>query len=1085
MTIKLWQYSPRRINSLNQELTDIFGRNDGSQAEPAIATDAYFGTPAAPITSGAFAISGSSAIAFQSITLAGPPSSSVVPAAWLKRDDLRKVILVEIDYSDQTGSGYTAARVLRTKYFANSAYFDDVNGRPYRDCVVDLPRYNRALDRTKLRGRYTSSIGSVGIANQDHKFDDLLTLAVDGCEVRFYIGDGGDIESGRQPWLRSEFIFMFSAIAVKFTAPSLGMISLVLKDTGILLDRIVGGTVAIGGTGVNAEKFRPKNFGYVHNITFPQVDAAALTYTYNESGLNCTLLAVRCRGTSIAYTDNLDGTVRMLADPVGGLITGDVLVTTGGAAVTQLDISAATVGAFRVSDMFYQLVGVDAGLIAMGKFAGASGNFEFTGSNDYHVGRNYATPTKLPEALNEWCDTANAYYAVRRDGYVTYGWLRPEALDIEIPPASWSVGPAITNDSLIKGSEPKIDHADPGFYSVQGFANINWTAPQNDLALGLSETVAELYRRKGYYTSPDVGAGSGSTTAYSGPSDSPGYGVFKYGNPQLYHLTLKKSLDNSTLISCATDADAAVHLTRWQFVNREQQLPNLEFLDVAVDLSYYSVELGNILPVTITEADGSTRYGFSATRMQVVSVDIALTDQVVRLGLVRRRPAILDVYNSSASTVFSDSVAETVSAVDTASTTAALACGGTITGMQVIELLFEDASSTGPYLNTAAIGPASFTRTVPDGTVGLDASVFYDGAQSLKLTGPTDGHEGAFSAFDTALEIGSSDFLIRVRVRFVAVTPSTYGNFLIDFDSRYGGTGAGRAPRLATNAAGTAFVFHNAASGGSNLSITGGTPLLNTWQTVEVARVSGVTHLCVDGIEIGAIADTTVYTQAGSYGVQIGRAGSTAGNVINGYIDHVEFYNGAVTDVTFDPGTNKGTGATLSGGNLTASMTNSGTGSAANSTTAYSTGKHYAEFLINSIDGLNHQPSIGMWQKGGTGGNQAGPGQNAGTGSGWFINSGGTVGNKGLLYSTVAGFSATDIIQVAADMSTGNVWIGKNNVWYFSGNPSTGANPQTILDAGILYCASACSPAATTTGVTAHFSLASFTYTPPTGFIPW
>jgi hypothetical protein len=38
--------------------------------------------------------------------------------------------------------------------------------------------------------------------------------------------------------------------------------------------------------------------------------------------------------------------------------------------------------------------------------------------------------------------------------------------------------------------------------------------------------------------------------------------------------------------------------------------------------------------------------------------------------------------------------------------------------------------------------------------------------------------------------------------------------------------------------------------------------------------------------------------------------------------------------------------------------------------------------------------------------------------------------------------STNDIIQVAIDIDAGKIWFGRNNTWYESGNPSTGANAQ-------------------------------------------
>ena len=44
-------------------------------------------------------------------------------------------------------------------------------------------------------------------------------------------------------------------------------------------------------------------------------------------------------------------------------------------------------------------------------------------------------------------------------------------------------------------------------------------------------------------------------------------------------------------------------------------------------------------------------------------------------------------------------------------------------------------------------------------------------------------------------------------------------------------------------------------------------------------------------------------------------------------------------------------------------------------------------------------------------------------------------------------WSTNKILQVAYDADTGKMWIGENNTWYSSGNPSTGANPFFTVSA--------------------------------------
>lgn len=50
--------------------------------------------------------------------------------------------------------------------------------------------------------------------------------------------------------------------------------------------------------------------------------------------------------------------------------------------------------------------------------------------------------------------------------------------------------------------------------------------------------------------------------------------------------------------------------------------------------------------------------------------------------------------------------------------------------------------------------------------------------------------------------------------------------------------------------------------------------------------------------------------------------------------------------------------------------------------------------------------------------------------------------------SSGSGWSNTDIVQIAVDIDAGKWWFGKNNTWYASGNPATGANPIDTITAG-------------------------------------
>jgi hypothetical protein len=85
-------------------------------------------------------------------------------------------------------------------------------------------------------------------------------------------------------------------------------------------------------------------------------------------------------------------------------------------------------------------------------------------------------------------------------------------------------------------------------------------------------------------------------------------------------------------------------------------------------------------------------------------------------------------------------------------------------------------------------------------------------------------------------------------------------------------------------------------------------------------------------------------------------------------------------------------------------------------------------------------------------------------------------------------FGANDVIMIAIDFSANHIWIGKNNIWYDSGNPGADSNqlfdfvPATV---GPLFIAMAFSTAGSDSSWTLQTTAASQTYTPPSGFSPW
>jgi hypothetical protein len=637
VTAKLWRVSPRvsQHASLAEQFTnDTTGNDAGNE----VAADKFFGdeySNAVANSVGAFSISGTSSVSFSSQALIGPPPG-VLPCNWFHDDSAVRVILAEFDYVDQVGSGTSAVPTVLTKYLSDQAYIDDENNRSYEECITEMPRYSRSVDRQTLRGKFSSSIGTLELNNADGSFDDFLKLACDGSEVRFYIGD--------ITWPRSQFMFVFSATPTKITAPSWDKLVVTLKDNSLFFNKTIGGATTVGGTGTNADSNRPWNFGYVRQVQCILQDFATLTYVHSDSsvGTGAVVLAVRDKGIAVSFVDNGDGTLRLLASPAG-VVTCDVLVQSGlplfGDDYNVSSVTGATpatFGSYRFSDLLYEVVGVTAGFNSMGKYLGSTSTSRHW-FNDFHCGISLPKSQSIEEILTTIFDSMNAFWAIRRDGYWYYATLRPEVmylLDttglVSFGPETFSVSAQIDESDIVNLS---IDHADPGDYDAQGYANANWSE-QSDFATSLTADQQNLYTRAGVYAPSWRGSDPVDTTAYlnqTGVLNGDWYG----GAPQLYHKSMTTVKDVKTIISCANDLDAQTYLAGWEALRRSVHLPWVEFIDVTLDLCYLQLELGDAVQFV-----NCTRFGLNNTVWQVLKVDIALSEGQVNLGLVRRRKAV-------------------------------------------------------------------------------------------------------------------------------------------------------------------------------------------------------------------------------------------------------------------------------------------------------------------------------------------------------------------------------------------------------------------------------------------------------------
>lgn len=652
MSGPLWRSNPRSVDVVS--LADQFDRSISTvNVWPEVAADLFFGPDTGNNVSGAFSISGASGVAFYSETLYGP-SPGVTPTQWFRRDDVQRVVLVEMDYYTQVGSGLSAVATRATKYLATAAYFDDENSRVYRDCVRAIPRYRRSLDRNTLRGRFQASMGGMTIDNADGEFDDLLAAACDGSEVRFYIGD--------ITWNRSQFIYVFSATPTKVDAPDLTKIEVTLKDNSALLDIPIGGTQTVGGTSDNANQIRPYLIGYVHNTECVLANYASMQYVHSENHLSDGAQAaiiipggsgVRDKGANVGFEDGFNGSVRLHVPPAG-TVTADVrrLGTGRTPLATDYQLADTPSAAFRLSNIFHSIYthtyGWDTGPL-VGKIRGALPSYFEGGLNDYYVGFVLTESTNLwAELTDKLCDTGNCFVAFQRDGYLVWGRMRPDALAYLTSSGSrdgvMPITDTISIDDVIGAGPSKpppvrITHNEPTYYEVQGYANKNWTL-QTEFAGTVSASAQAAYRRKGYSAASYVGEDGASATAYLGAVSDPLLKTAQGGAPQNYHRTMTKLQDVETWISCYSDADADTMLSAWEAVRRAQFLPWTEFVDFTVDLSFFQLELGDVVKLQLTDANGNAMRGLGDTLAQVCDIDIDLTGLKIDLGVVYRRPAI-------------------------------------------------------------------------------------------------------------------------------------------------------------------------------------------------------------------------------------------------------------------------------------------------------------------------------------------------------------------------------------------------------------------------------------------------------------
>lgn len=500
----------------------------------------------------------------------------------LRQDNRRRVILVELDYVAEVAG----APVTQTLYLANSiAPAQAAATIVYEDCVNSVPNFQRSLSGP-ISTVYSSSLGSIEIDNADGEKDFLLSVALDGSQARFYVWDAGTTT------------LVYQALCLRASAPSFDRISIALKDAGVLLNKSVGGTTLVGGSGPNAERWRPVNFGYVHNLQAQIVDEPLLIYVHSDTGTNTAAVDVRDKGVSVLFTDLGDGTFQLDASPAG-IITCDVVATYDGTDATR-----------RVSDLLQFLIDDRLGANAGEGFDGAGPTFTVGDADDYLVGLSISDARNIIDVLNQVCDSGNCFWAIKRTGEFTYGRLRPNSIgDFGFTTAT------IKEDDYDEGSW-HIEHDQPLYYLLQAYMSRNWYK-QTDFAGVLTPDEQAVFTRPGIFLLQETAVG----TAYA-------------DIPEAYDKTLSISPALDTILSGGFGELDLPYLADWMETRRFMQLPWIERLSITVGLEFYFLELGD--PVSVI----MPRYGMDGGELfQVISININLTAAKIDLILLRRHTA--------------------------------------------------------------------------------------------------------------------------------------------------------------------------------------------------------------------------------------------------------------------------------------------------------------------------------------------------------------------------------------------------------------------------------------------------------------
>ena len=211
----------------------------------------------------------------------------------------------------------------------------------------------------------------------------------------------------------------------------------------------------------------------------------------------------------------------------------------------------------------------------------------------------------------------------------------------------------------------------------------------------------------------------------------------------------------------------------------------------------------------------------------------------------------------------------------------------------------------------------------------------------------------------------------------------------------------------------------------------------------------------------------------------------TAGSTYDSMTDSPTVSSASVANyATLNP-LNKAASLTLSNANLSVpQQTISGTNYGASGSLGFSSGKWYFEVQINANAAGNNDSSVGICKIT----DAITTTVTSTTGMVGFLLS---IANGGSInYGTttaVTGLTgaATNLVQVAVDVTNGKIWFGADGTWANGGNPSAGTNATYSSGiSGYTWVPAIYYWGAGTfnRSINANFGQQPFTYTPPTGF---